>query len=221
MLKYILFDLDGTLTDPAEGITKSIAYALREMGRTVPPTEELYKFIGPPLHPSFIEFFGMSDSEASEAVRLYRVRFSDVGWRENVPYEGIVSQLSVIRGSGLKLALATSKPEKFAVDIMNEFGLAEYFDEICGSSLDGNRSEKSEVIRYALCRLGIGDIKSAAQAGEIAMVGDRKYDILGAREVGAIPIGVLWGYGNEAELIDAGAAKICADVSELAAAVLG
>lgn len=221
MPKYILFDLDGTLTDPAEGITKCTIHALTEMEREIPPIEELYKFIGPPLVTSFIEFCGMTEDDAKLGLRLYRERFSDVGWRENVPYDGIHEQLDIIRKSGVKLALATSKPEKFAVDIMNEFGLAEYFDEICGSSLDGSRNEKADVIRYALGRLGINDVRAAVDAGEIAMVGDRKYDILGAREIGAIPIGVLWGYGDEAELTDAGAVKICTDVSDLAKTVLG
>ncbi|MBE6542680.1 MAG: HAD family hydrolase [Ruminococcaceae bacterium] len=215
MVKYVLFDLDGTLTDPAEGITSCIMFALSKMGRDIPPRSELYKFIGPPLVPSFMEFLGMTREEAEEALRLYRSRFSTIGWRENRAYDGIHEQLRLIKDSGKRLALATSKPEQFALNIMKEFSLAEYFDVICGSSLDGSRVEKGDVIRYALDTLGA----SASDGGEIIMIGDRKFDVIGAKEVGATSIGVLWGYGDERELIECGANYICRSVDSLAECV--
>ncbi len=217
MAKYILFDLDGTLTDPAQGITNCIMYALGEMGYDIPPRDELYKFIGPPLVPSFMKYFGMTEECAKEALRLYRVRFSSVGWKENTPYAGIREQLELVKKlgqtSGVKLALATSKPEEFAVNIMREFELAEYFDAICGSTMDGSRVEKGDVIRYALESLGFGD---GDDPGEIVMIGDRMYDIDGAKEVGAVSVGVTWGYGDEAELAEHKADVICRNVSDLA-----
>lgn len=216
MIKYILFDLDGTLTDPAQGITNCIMYALSEMGYAIPPREELYKFIGPPLVPSFMKYFGMTEDLAKEALRLYRVRFSSIGWKENVPYEGIREQLGQIKKTGVKLALATSKPEEFAVNIMHEFKLAEFFDVICGSSMDGSRIEKGDVIRYALASLGFGEHDGP---GEIVMIGDRMYDIDGAKEVGAVSVGVTWGYGDEAELTQHRADVICRDVNDLAGVI--
>lgn len=216
MIKYILFDLDGTLTDPAQGITNCIMYALSEMGYEIPPREELYKFIGPPLVPSFMKYFGMTEDLAKEALRLYRVRFSSIGWKENVPYEGIREQLGQIKKIGVKLALATSKPEEFAVNIMREFRLEEYFDVICGSSMDGSRIEKGDVIRYALESLGFG---VNDDPGEIVMIGDRMYDIDGAKEVGAVSVGVTWGYGDEAELTQHRADIICRNVNDLAGVI--
>ena len=135
MVKYVLFDLDGTLTDPALGITNSIMHALYKMGREIPPRESLYSFIGPPLIPAFMNFLGMSEEEAKTALGYYREYFSDRGLFENTPYDGIADSLAEIKSRGYRLAVATSKPELFAARIAERFGLAEYFDFICGATL--------------------------------------------------------------------------------------
>lgn len=194
MVRHILFDLDGTLTDPKPGITRSIAYALEHYGQTVDP-EELTWCIGPPLRGSLGRLLETECVDTiEEALGHYRRRFSDVGLFENRVYDGIVELLSHLEGEGRQLHLATSKPQVFAVKILEHFGLSQYFSSITGSELDGTRDAKAEVIRHSLAEAGI---KSAI------MVGDRKHDVIGAAENALPCIGVLYGYGNREELVDA------------------
>lgn len=217
MYSYALFDLDGTLTDPSVGITNSIMYALSKMGRRVPPRDELYRFIGPPLVPAFMNFIGMTEEEANRAVVLYREYFSVNGLFENKPYDNIKSLLEKLRKSGVTLAVATSKPEEFAVRILSHFGLSEYFTAICGATMDGSRSKKADVIAYALAHLGI----SEGEKKSVIMIGDRFHDIEGANENGLSSAGVLWGFGSESELTDAGCSAVAHDMTELYEIVTG
>lgn len=209
MSKYILFDLDGTVTDPEVGITLSVAYALRHYGIEVEDARSLRKFIGPPLHDSFIDFYGFSREKAFEAVDKYRERFAETGIFENEPYEGIHELLAQLKSEGYIMAIASSKPEVFTKRIIEHFDLSPYFTEVCGSELDGKRTDKSEVITYALEKLG------APAAEDVIMVGDRHHDIVGAKKNGLTSIGVLYGFGSEAELHEAGADYIAASVNDI------
>lgn len=202
MYDYFLFDLDGTLTDPGLGITNSVAYALGKYGITVEDRRELYPFIGPPLRQSFSEFYGFDEEKTKEAVAFYREYFSEKGLFENEVYEGIPEVLSQLKQAGKKLLVATSKPEEFTNRILEHFGLAEYFDFVAGATMDETRNEKADIIAYALEQIADAD------PSKIVMIGDRKFDILGARENGIDSIGVLYGYGSRAELEEAQATFI-------------
>ena len=202
MYDYFLFDLDGTLTDPGLGITNSVAYALGKYGITVEDRRELYPFIGPPLRQSFSEFYGFDEEKTKEAVAFYREYFSEKGLFENEVYEGIPEVLSQLKQAGKKLLVATSKPEEFTNRILEHFGLAEYFDFVAGATMDETRNEKADIIAYALEQIADAD------KSKIVMVGDRKFDILGARENGIDSIGVLYGYGSRTELEEAQATHI-------------
>ncbi len=208
MLDYIFFDLDGTLTDPALGITNSIMYALKKMGREIPPREELYFFIGPPLVKSFMEYCSIDEEEAYDAVKKYREYFSVYGLFENDPYDGVYDSLEKIKSSGKKLCIATSKPEEYTLRILEKFDLLKYFDFVCGASMDEKRSEKADIIKYALETTG-------CKPDDAIMVGDRLHDIQGAKKCGVRSVGVLWGYGSREELEEAGADYIVNDFSEL------
>ena len=212
MLEYVFFDLDGTLTDPALGITNCIMYSLEKMGREIPPRESLYCFIGPPLLDSFQEYTGLTEDEAREAIRLYRERFSTVGLFENTLYEGIEEALEEIKNSGKRLFIATSKPEEFAVRILDHFGLSKYFDLVCGASMDENRSTKDAVIAYALKKIG-------CDTDRVLMIGDRHHDICGAAVHGIDAAGVLWGYGSREEFEESGAKYILESIDEMVALV--
>ena len=191
----ILFDLDGTLTDPAEGITKAVEAALNHYGITVADRAALHKFIGPPLDESFPEFYGFDAARTAEATEVFRAYFDRQGWRENIPYPGVEDMLRDLRAAGKRLLVATSKPEVFALRIMEHFGLAQYFDHICGAPMDNQEgAKKAAVIRGALRRAGVEDLSTAV------MVGDRRHDIDGARQAGLEAVGVLWGYGDLQEL---------------------
>ena len=191
----ILFDLDGTLTDPAEGITKAVEAALNHYGITVADRAALHKFIGPPLDESFPEFYGFDAARTAEATEVFRAYFDRQGWRENIPYPGVEDMLRDLRAAGKRLLVATSKPEVFALRIMEHFGLARYFDHICGAPMDNQEgAKKAAVIRDALRRAGVEDLSIAV------MVGDRRHDIDGARQAGLEAVGVLWGYGDLQEL---------------------
>ena len=211
----ILFDLDGTLTDPGEGITNSVAHALRRSGIEPPPRQELYKFIGPPLYESFKHFFGMSEEEALRAVDYYREYYRDRGIFENFVYDGIPQLLSRLKTAGKKPIVATSKPDVFAERIMEHFGLAEYFTYIAGATLDGSRILKADVIAHAFDGCGVTDLS------RVIMVGDREHDVLGARAMGIDCIGVLYGYGDLEELENAGAAYVAASPEEIGRIILG
>lgn len=208
MYDTILFDLDGTLTDPGLGITNSVMYALERMEFPVPPRQELYKFIGPPLVESFQMFCGMDEAQALEAVRQYRVYFPVKGLYENEVYEGIVPMLQKLSGAGKRLVLATSKPEVYAKTIMAHFSLDRYVTCIAGATMGPGRNQKGQVIAYALEEFGI-DPETAV------MVGDREHDVLGAKENGLSTIGVTFGYGSGEELLAAGAARLAGSPEEL------
>ena len=211
MKKYdvVLFDLDGTLTDPGVGITNSVAHALKKYGITVEDRKELYKFIGPPLHESFEKYYGFSKEEALKAVDYYREYYKVKGIYENSVYDGIENLLNELKDNGKKIILATSKPEVFAKEILRHFGLSKYFAYEAGAKLDGSRTNKAEVIEYALREGGVTD-KST-----VVMVGDREHDIIGANKNGIDSIGVLFGYGSREELENAGATHIAEFVEDI------
>lgn len=208
MYKTVLFDLDGTLTDPGLGITNSVAYALKKYGIEVGEREKLYSFIGPPLNESFKKYYGFTDEKAMEAIWCYREYFASKGIFENEVYEGIRQLLRRIKGSGRRIVLATSKPEEFAQRILEHFGLAEYFDVVAGASMDEKRNKKGDVIKYALEK---GNLTSDGAV----MIGDREHDVFGARENGIDTIGVLYGYGSKDELEKAGAMYIAETVDDI------
>ena len=212
--KYILFDLDGTLTDPFEGITKSLQFALSHFG-IEENQENLKKFIGPPLKDAFIEFYNFSDKQTEKAIEKYRERFSVKGLYENKVYDGIPELLKALKDAGKVIILATSKPIEMAEIIMHYFGLSEYFDFLAGSTLNGDRHTKSAVIGYALEQMKITDTSQAV------MVGDRKFDIFGAKDFDITTIGVLYGYGNKAEFEVAKADYICESIKNVKELLLG
>ena len=199
MYQYILFDLDGTLTNSELGITKSVQYALKKLGIEVEDRTLLRPFIGPPLGESFQVYYGLSKEETEQAITYYRERFSVKGLYENEVYEGVEKMLQTLKDSGKKLIVATSKPEKFTMIILEHFDLLKYFDFVAGATMDGSRGEKADVIRYAL------EISEIEDKSDVIMIGDRKYDILGAKENGLKSIGVLYGFGDRKELEEAGA----------------
>lgn len=215
MYDVILFDLDGTLTDSGLGITNSVAYALKKYGIEVTDRTELYKFIGPPLRESFEKYYGFSEKEAEKAVEYYREYYVDKGIFENTVYFGIEDLLKEIRDSGKRAIVATSKPQVFAKRILEHFGLADYFEQIAGASLDETRTKKDEVIAYVLETCGISD------RSRVLMVGDREHDILGAKKNGIDSLGVLFGYGGYAELKEAGASYIAETVKDIYPVVFG
>lgn len=210
----ILFDLDGTLTDPKLGITTAAATALRHFGIHEGP-ENLTKMIGPPLHGAFQEFYGFTPEQADEAVRQFRLYYNDRGWAENVPYPGIREMLQQLRQAGKTLIVATSKPEATAVRVLEYFDMAACFDLICGAPpAPPEASKKACVIRNALSRMNITSLDG------VVMVGDRRHDIEGAHEVGIPAIGVLYGYGSLNELQSCGADTITETVQSLSALLL-
>lgn len=209
MYEIVLFDLDGTLTDPKIGITTSVQYALGKMGIIEENLDQLTPFIGPPLMASFKEFYNMTDDEAQQAISYYRERFSTIGLYENIVYEGMGELLAELQAQGKTLFVATSKPTVFSIKILEHFGLLHFFKEVIGSELDGTRVEKGHVIKFVLSKIDDYD------AGKILMVGDRKYDVLGAQENGLDVIGVSYGYGSYEELQEAKANYIVSSVAEL------
>ena len=196
-LKYIFFDLDGTLTDPGIGITNSVMHALSKMGIEPPVREKLYPFIGPPLIDSFMKYYGMTGDEARQAVVYYREYFSVKGLFENTIYEGVCELLSDLREKGYKLVVATSKPDVFSVKILEHFDLIKYFDFVAGATMEETRTKKAEVIEYALENLGLNNDFGKKS---VHMVGDRAQDVNGAHTCGIKCAGVLYGYGDEAEM---------------------
>ena len=207
----ILFDLDGTLTDPGLGITNSVMYALGKFGITVEDRSDLYCFIGGPLRESFADYYGFSEDDAALAVKYYREYYVPRGIFENVVYGGIENLLKTLRDDGRTLLVATLKPTVFAIQVLEHFGLDRYFDFISGSELDGSRDDKRAVIDHAFLSSPSADPMSAI------MVGDRSHDILAAKGKGIDSIGVLYGYGGREELTGAGAGHIAETVAELSA----
>ena len=215
MFHAILFDLDGTLTDPGIGITNSVAHALRRFGITPPKREALFPFIGPPLKESFAKFYGFSPEMQLLAVRYYREYFAERGIFENRVYPGVPETLSRLKKEGITLGVATSKPDHFARIILDHFGLAPYFDLFSAATMAETRTAKGEVIRYALSNL------PGAEKMRVLMVGDRENDILGARENRIVSAGVLYGYGSREELQNAGADYLIERPEELIELAIG
>lgn len=199
---HLLFDLDGTLTDPFEGIAKCINHALTDLGRQSKPNDQLTWCIGPPLKNSFATLLNSDDDELLEkALVLYRERFSTGGLYENKVYPGIPDTLGTLKDKGHLLHVATSKPEVFARRILHHFNLTAFFHSINGSELDGTRSDKKALISHILT-------SNSIKRKTAVMIGDRKHDIIGATENRIGAIGVLWGYGSREELQGSGA-KLC------------
>ncbi|HSN21646.1 MAG TPA: HAD hydrolase-like protein [Usitatibacter sp.] len=206
-----LFDLDGTLTDPREGITRSLAYALERMGVAPPPLDEMVFAIGPPLRASLAQLLGTDSPAAVErALALYRERFADVGLFENRPYEGVAEALAALSAGGVRLLVATSKPTVYARRIVERFALAAHFEEVHGCELDGTREDKRELLAHVIPRHRL-------DASASVMIGDRGADMRAARHHGLHALGALWGYGTDEELREAGAHGLCAAPSELPA----
>ena len=205
MPSHVYFDLDGTLTDPFEGITQCMLYALDKLGLPRPGDDYLYSCIGPPLYDTFPEMVG--DELTLKAVDLYRERFNEVGWLENKPYDGIHDALAAIANAGYTLFVATSKPHIAARRIVEHFEIGQYFENVYGCELDGTRANKTELLNYA--------IDENPNASTRMMIGDRKHDLIGAIANGMQPIGVSYGYGSPEELSTAGAIAIAHTPSDL------
>jgi phosphoglycolate phosphatase len=205
----ILLDLDGTLTDPREGITRCIQYALETLDRPVPRQADLLGCIGPPLHASFVALLDGDEGLAHRAVSLYRERFGEVGLFENAVYDDIPGALDALRDGGARLYVATSKPTIYARRITTHFGLDERLDDVFGSELDGKRSDKRDLLSHIVRSLSLDPT-------ETVMVGDRRHDMLGAHRNRIRGIGVTWGYGARAELLEAGASGLLERPGQLA-----
>ena len=203
MYKAIFFDLDGTLTDSGEGITKSVQYALEKIGKPEPDLQKLRIFVGPPLLEQFEEYAGIDEETARKAVEIYRERYAPIGIFENELYPGIEEMLSGLKNRGYKLAIASSKPEVFVKIVAEHFHIDSYFDEMVGSEPEGGRTNKTEVIEEALKRLGLSEHRD-----QVMMVGDKEHDVFGARRAGLECIAVSYGYGTEEELENAHPYKI-------------
>ncbi len=208
-IRYILYDLDGTLTDSARGIVNSFKYCLGELGITGWDDKSLLKFVGPPLRESFGVYLGMDEQGVDEAIKIYRTYYADKGIFENSVYDGVREALERLKGAGYIQAVATSKPEVYAKKILEKFELSEYFKDICGIPLGDESMTKAQVIAQSMERLGISD------KTEVVMVGDRDYDIKGAHKNGISCIGVTYGYGSREELEGAGADEIVNNPSEI------
>ncbi len=195
--KTLLFDLDGTLTDSAEGILNCFEHAIKTLGLEKP--DDMKRFVGPPLHDSFGELCGHDAQKTAQAVKLYRERYSTVGLFENSVYDGVREMLETLKSAGLRMAVATSKPEVFAVRILDKFGLSQYFEVTGGGDLEGRRDRKDKVIAYVLEELHITD------KSEVLMIGDRRQDVIGAKAHGLPCMYALWGYGSREEALEAGA----------------
>ncbi len=211
MEKAFLFDLDGTLTDSGEGIINCAAAALEHFGLPIPTREEMRVFVGPPLHETFLKF-GIKPDQTEEAIQVYRERYIPIGKFENTPYPGIEDVLRTLKNAGHRLYVATSKPEKTSVEILEHFGLAKYFDRICGASMDLSRYSKEDVIAYLLEENGRSD--------NMVMIGDTKFDVLGAKAHDIPAVGVAWGYGEVSEMLEAGAVQIVYTMEQLQAYLL-
>lgn len=207
--KVILFDLDGTISNPKEGITKSVQYALQKLGREEPDLDKLERFIGPPLHESFPTYYGFNQETTNQAIALYRERFKQFGMFENELYPPITALLNSLREKGFLLIVATSKPTVFAEEILKYFQIDQYFAHIVGSNLDGTRSSKTEIIQYILA------LYPSNQLQDFVMIGDREHDIIGANNAGIHSIGVTYGYGSYEELTKVNPTLIVENISQL------
>lgn len=220
MYPYCLFDLDGTLTDSREGITKSVQYALHHYGIEEPDLKKLEKFIGPPLVDSFHDFYGFSEEQSWEACEVYRERFIPIGIFENKVYPGIPELLEKMKEKKIRTALASSKPEVSVRRILDHFDLMKYFDVVVGSDPDGSHGTKEEIVERALSELGVQLLSMEDRFGQCAMIGDRKFDINGAKQHGVTAVGVRYGFADDGELEEAGADYIVDSVAKLEALLL-
>lgn len=210
MYKAIFFDLDGTLTESGEGITKLVQYALEKLGKPEEDLDKLRVFIGPPLMEQFMKYADVDETEARRAVEYYRERYAVKGIFENRPYDGVENLLRELKGRGYILAVASSKPEYYVTKILDYFNLSSYFEVVVGSEMNGARTSKTEVIEEALKRLNMSDRRK-----EVLMVGDKEHDVLGARAAGLACVAVGYGYGTKEELTAAQPLKIVASIEEL------
>ena len=208
MIKTVFFDLDGTLTDSCRGIFTGISHALAAFGIHVPVSEVTSEVIGPPLFDCFHRIYGLSEEDARRAVAIYREYYGREGLFVNDVYDGVFTMLSALRDAGYTMMMATGKPHEYARRIAAHFGLDAYLASVYGAEFDGTRGDKAELLRYAMEREGLSP-------SECVMIGDRRYDIKGALEVGATPIGVLWGYGSREELSEAGCTHFAEKPSDL------
>lgn len=215
MNTWILFDLDGTLTDSGEGVMKSVRFALDRMGFPNEPESALRRFIGPPLHKSFMDFYGFPEEKAFEAVETMRVRYREKGVYENSLYPGMKEMLVRLKDAGAKLCVATSKPAYFTEIILKQHGIFDLFTHVVGANLDGTLTDKTEVIREVLRRIG------DTSGEQIFMIGDRKFDMIGAKNCGIPGVGVYFGYAELGELERADAAYVVQTVAELEALLFG
>ena len=215
MYQYCLFDLDGTLTDSREGITKSVQYALKHYGIDEPDLKKLEKFIGPPLADSFAQFYGFPEKKAWEACEVYRERFIPIGAYENKVYDGVPEMLQQLKENGVRIALASSKPEVSVRKILDYFDLMQYFDVVVGSAPDGSHGSKEEIVERALSELGVQVLSKEDRHSQCAMIGDRRFDICGAKKNGVTSVGVRFGFADEGELEQAGADYIVDSVKEM------
>ncbi|MCM3618261.1 HAD family hydrolase [Sutcliffiella horikoshii] len=213
--KVILFDLDGTISDPKEGIVKSVQYALAKMDIIESDIDKLEGFIGPPLQVSFAEYYGFDEKESICAIDYYRERFKEKGMFENVLYPDITLLLTALKENDYLLVVATSKPTIFAEKIVKYFNLEQYFQVIVGSNLDGTMSSKTEIIQYIL------DKYTDYEPSDFVMIGDRKHDIIGAKNTGIDSIGVTYGYGSLEEINGVEPTYIVNSVEQLKAILLG
>lgn len=207
MKKYVFFDFDGTVFDTAEGVTKSVQHALKQFGIEA-ELNELMCFCGPPLSDSFMQYYGMTAEEAEKAIAIYRERYRPIGWLECKPFDGMHELIGKLRENGITTVVTTSKPTVFTNQILEHFGMEKDFDLVCGCEFDGTRGKKWEVIDWALEQLGIAP-------DEAVLVGDRKYDVIGAKKCGLDCIGVRFGYAEPGELEEHGAIYIAEDTDDL------
>ena len=216
MKKTILFDLDGTITDSGEGITKAVQYALKHFGINVEDINELKKFVGPPLRDSYMKFYNFDEEKATEGIKVFREYYEEKGMFENSLYDGIVDVLKALKKSGKELIVATSKPEVHAKKILEHFNVDKYFTIIAGADFEETRVKKGDVIKYALDNLRntLND-NEVLNLSQVIMIGDREHDIIGAKENDIKAIGVLYGYGDVVELTQARALKIVSSPEEL------
>ena len=210
--RNILFDLDGTLIDSKEGIINAIKYALQYLDFEIPPTEELDKFIGPPIREPFEKYYNLDKADTEIAVEKFREFYKVTGVKQTSLYPGIIEMLKTLKNNGKKVLLVTSKTEFFARQILDNLGIFKYFDFVTGATFDGSRAKKGDLLKYTISKTGIS-------AHESIMVGDKKHDIIGAKEVGMDSIGVLYGYGSLEELKDANAGFIASNVMDILEAI--
>lgn len=210
MYKAIFFDLDGTLTESGEGITKSVQYALEKLGVSAPELEPLKVFVGPPLLEQFMKYAGFDKETAQKGIEYYRERYSEKGMYENTVYPGVENTLAELKRRGYRLAVASAKPTFYVTQIMDHFNLSRYFEVIAGTDLNGPKVTKSQVIEEVLERMSLSDHRD-----QVIMVGDREHDILGARRCGIQCVAVSYGYGSREELEKAQPLQIVASADEL------